>query len=373
MLEEDTFMMMPAVKITDISSARQWQQVLERDASADGRFFYAVRSTGIVCKPSCPSRRPVRQNVEFFSNLQEAIKAGFRPCRRCHPERTTPAPDPHVGAVALAARYLHQHAGERITTSDLAKASGINRLALHRAFHRIFGISPAQYARQQRLKSFDTSIRESTMRVTDAIYTAGFGSSSRLYENSNAQLGMTPREMRNGAEGIAIRYATTDSPLGRMLVAATEKGICTIAFGEEDGEMARALRERFPHAALTQEIPKSGWLAEAIAFITAQMSEHPTAASFPLDVRATAFQQRVWKALQQIPRGETRSYSQLAADLGSPSATRAVAGACASNPVAVVVPCHRIVGKDGSLTGYRWGTERKRKLLEAEKRVAHLS
>lgn len=211
------------------------------------------------------------------------------------------------------------------------------------------------------------------MRVTDAIYDAGFGSSSRLYENSNAHLGMTPRERRSGAHGLAIHYATTDSPLGRMLVAATAKGICTIAFGDDDEEVLEILRQRFPKAELTCETPRSGWLADAIDFITGQLSEHPTAASFPLDIRATAFQQRVWNALQQIPRGETRSYSELAAELGSPTATRAVAGACGANPVAVVVPCHRIVGKNGSLTGYRWGIERKRRLLEAEKGVATLS
>ncbi len=205
------------------------------------------------------------------------------------------------------------------------------------------------------------------MRVTDAIYDAGFGSSSRLYENSSARLGMTPREMRNGAHGIHIRYATTDSPLGRMLVAATAKGICTIAFGEDDDEVIDTLRNRFPNAELTSESANSGWLADAVAFVTGQMGEHPTAAAFPLDVRATAFQQRVWNALQQIPRGETRSYSQLAAELGSPTATRAVAGACAANPVAIVVPCHRIIGKNGSLTGYRWGTDRKRRLLAAER------
>lgn len=211
------------------------------------------------------------------------------------------------------------------------------------------------------------------MRVTDAIYDAGFGSSSRLYENSAARLGMTPREMRNGAHGITIRYATADSPLGRMLVATTDKGICTIAFGENDTELVGVLRNRFPNAELVADTldaapgnPQTGWLASAVAFITSQMSEHPSAADFPLDVRATAFQQRVWNALQAIPRGETRSYSQLAADLGSPTATRAVAGACAANPVAVIVPCHRVIGKGGSLTGYRWGTERKRRLLEAE-------
>lgn len=358
---------MTAGKITDILSGRQWQQVLDRDSSADGKFFYAVRSTKIVCRPTCPSRRPTRANVQFFPTLAEALEAGFRPCNRCHPERTTPAPDPQAKAVARAARYLKDNTGERVTTHELARIAGTNRLTLHRAFRRIFGVSPAQYARQQRLKTFDQSIRESTMRVTDAIYDAGFGSSSRLYENSAARLGMTPRDLRNGAYGIAIRYTTADTPLGRMLVATTDKGICTIAFGTDDDEVINILHHRFPNARLTTETPDTGSLAEAVAVITSQMGEHPTAATFPLDVRATAFQQRVWDALQRIPRGETRSYSELAAELGSPNATRAVAGACALNPVAVLVPCHRVIGKNGSLTGYRWGTERKRHLLEVER------
>ena len=351
----------------------QWQQVLERDASADGQFFYAVKSTGIVCKPSCPSRRPTRENVRFFPTLTEALKAGFRACRRCEPDRATPRPDPHSRVIARVAKYLEDHPGERVTTEALAGAAGVNRLTLLRAFRRVFGVSPAQYARTLRLNTFKEKVKEPKMRVTDAIYDAGFGSSSRLYENSSARLGMTPREMRNGAAGIVVRYSTVNSPLGRMLVAATNKGICTIAFGDNDAEVEGILRNRFPNADLAAEEAKSGWLADAVAFVTSQMSEHPVAATFPLDVRATAFQQRVWKALQEIPRGETRTYSGLAADLGAPYSTRAVAGACAANPVAVVVPCHRVVGKSGSLTGYRWGVERKRKLLEAEKKSRRIA
>lgn len=350
-----------------------WQQVLDRDSRADGTFFYAVRSTKIVCKPSCPSRRPMRANVEFFRKLEDALVAGYRTCLRCQPERTGVAPDPMTQAVSRAIEYIEGHAGDRISTATIAAAAGVNRLALHRGFQRILGISPGEFVRQQRMKSFDHNVRESKMSVTDAIYGAGFGSSSRLYENSGRRLGMTPREMRNGAHGLAVRYAVADSPLGRMLVAATDKGVCTITFGENDDEVIEVLRQRFPNAELTRDTPRNGWLADAIHFISTQMSESPTAAAFPLDVRATAFQKRVWNALQQIPRGETRSYSQLAEELGAPTATRAVAGACAANPVAIVVPCHRVVGKNGSLTGYRWGTERKRKLLEAERAVAHLS
>jgi AraC family transcriptional regulator of adaptative response/methylated-DNA-[protein]-cysteine methyltransferase len=208
------------------------------------------------------------------------------------------------------------------------------------------------------------------IRITDAIYDAGFGSSSRLYEGSNETLGMTPRLMRAGGAGLLIRYATAASPLGRMLVAATDVGVCAIAFGRDDAELVADLRGRFNRAQLMPAKGNTGWLAEAVAFVASQTSEHPMAATFPLDVRATAFQQRVWKALRQIPRGQTRTYSELARELGQPTAARAVAAACGANPVAVAVPCHRVVGQNGSLTGYRWGVERKRKLLQAEAAIA---
>jgi AraC family transcriptional regulator, regulatory protein of adaptative response / methylated-DNA-[protein]-cysteine methyltransferase len=348
-------------------SGKQWQQVLQRDASADGKFFYAVKSTRIVCKPSCPSRRPRREQVQFFPTLDAARAAGYRPCKRCEPDLTVPRTDPQARAVALVAKYLKEHADEPVKLSDVAKAVGANRLTILRGFRRVFGVSPAEYAKAQRLEKFREKVQEKKMRVTDAIYDAGFGSSSRLYENSGASLGMTPRAMRSGGEGQVIRYATATSPLGRMLVAATERGVCCIVFGENDDEIVDELSERFPRAELIQDQNDKGWLSEALAFIGSQMSEHPLAATFPLDVRATAFQQRVWKALQEIPRGETRTYSGLAKELGNPNATRAVARACAMNPVAVIVPCHRVVGKNGSLTGYRWGVERKRQLLEAER------
>jgi len=355
---------------TDSTTHGQWKQVLERDARADGKFYYAVRSTGIVCKPSCASRRPSRKNVQFFQTLAEAVDAGYRACRRCEPERTSPKPDPQAELVTQVAKRLREQTEERQTMSELAGEAGVDRLTLMRAFRRVFGVSPAQYARAQRMERFKRKMRRPEMTVTEAIYDAGFGSSSRLYENSTSQLGMTPSEMKNGATGITVRYATTKSPLGRMLVAATEKGICTIAFGEEDMDAAATLRSQFPNAKLVPESATSGWLAQAVAYVASQMSEHPQAATFPLDVRATAFQQRVWNALRQIPRGETRTYSGVAAELGSPTATRAVAGAIAANPVAIVVPCHRVVGKDGSLTGYRWGTDRKRRLLETENSIA---
>jgi AraC family transcriptional regulator of adaptative response/methylated-DNA-[protein]-cysteine methyltransferase len=354
--------------IPSVFPGKQWQQVLERDASADGQFFYAVKSTRIYCKPSCPSRRPTRKNVTFFPTTAAAESAGYRACRRCEPERTTARPDPQAGAIAAVTEYLKEHADKRTRLADVAKATGVGRLTILRGFKRVLGVSPGQFAKEARLAKFKDKVREPKTRITDAIYEAGYGSSSRLYEKSSASLGMTPRVMREGGAGLLIRYAIAPTPLGRMVVATTDIGICSIAFGKGDAELVAGLRKQFNRAQLLAARGNTGWLAEAVAFVTSQMTEHPLAATFPLDVRATAFQQRVWKALQQIPRGETRSYSQVAQELGSPKSVRAVAGACAANPVAVIVPCHRVVGKNGSLTGYRWGVERKQKLLTAEKR-----
>jgi AraC family transcriptional regulator, regulatory protein of adaptative response / methylated-DNA-[protein]-cysteine methyltransferase len=372
---------------------RQWQQVLVRDARADGQFYYAVKSTSIYCRPSCPSRRPTRKNVSFFPTAAAAERAGYRACKRCQPDRATPRPDPQAAMIAAAADYLTEHASERARLVDLAKATGVGRLTILRGFRRVLGVSPGEFAKAQRVARFKDALRPAAAangsprgvpkaaapghvlkvagkppakRITDAIYEAGFGSSSRLYEASGEALGMTPRVMREGGAGLLIRYATAASPLGRMLVAATDRGVCAIAFGRDDAELLADLRQRFDQAQLMPAKGNTGWLAEAVAFVVSQTGEHPLAATFPLDVRATAFQQRVWKALQQIPRGQTRSYSALARELGKPTAARAVAAACAGNPVAVAVPCHRVVGRDGSLTGYRWGIERKRKLLAAE-------
>jgi AraC family transcriptional regulator of adaptative response/methylated-DNA-[protein]-cysteine methyltransferase len=350
-------------------AGRQWQQVLERDASADGQFFYAVKSTKIYCKPSCPSRRPTRKQVAFFPTPAAAEAAGYRPCKRCEPERTTAKDDPQAGAIVAVTEYLKEHAEERTKLADVAKATGVGRLTILRGFKRVLGVSPGQYAKEQRLAKFKDKVRQPKTRITDAIYDAGFGSSSRLYEKSAASLGMTPRTMRAGGEGLAIRYCTAASPLGRMLVAATDRGVCSIAFGKDDAELIAGLRERFSKAELVPAKGNTGWLAAAVEFVTSQLGEHPLAATFPLDVRATAFQQRVWKALQAIPRGETRSYGSIARELGMPTAARAVGTAIGSNPVAVVVPCHRAIHSDGSIAGYHWGVERKKKLLEAEKAV----
>jgi AraC family transcriptional regulator of adaptative response/methylated-DNA-[protein]-cysteine methyltransferase len=364
---------------------RQWQQVLQRDSSADGQFVYAVKSTMIYCRPSCPSRRPARQNVRFFPTAAAAEQAGFRACKRCQPGLVTPRPDPQAALIARAADYLARHATERTRLADLARVTGVGRLTLLRAFRRVLGVSPGEFARAQRVAHFKDALRPATStnkpaaaspnrpqpakRITDAIYESGFGSSSRLYESSANSLGMTPRALRAGGAGLLIRYATARSPLGRMLAASTDAGICAIAFGRDDAELTTDLRQRFNRAQLVPAKGNTGWLAQALAFVLSQTTEHPLAATFPLDVRATAFQQRVWRALQQVPRGQTRSYSALARQMGKPTAARAVAAACAANPVALAIPCHRAIAADGSLTGYRWGLQRKQKLLAAEART----
>ncbi|MGA7155711.1 MAG: bifunctional DNA-binding transcriptional regulator/O6-methylguanine-DNA methyltransferase Ada [Acidobacteriaceae bacterium] len=358
-----------------VFAGRAWQQVLARDAAADGQFVYAVKSTGIYCRPSCSSRKPDRKNVSFFPTPALAEAAGFRPCLRCEPLRTTPKPDPQAEAIRKAADYLSEHSAQRTSLDDLAAASGLGKFALQRGFKRVLGVTPGDFAREQRKDRFRNNVRKPSLSITDAVYESGFSSSSRLYESSTQTLGMTPTAMKSGGAGETIHYATTDSPLGRLLVATTPRGLCAVLFADSDtdpdADLVLQLRERFPQAVLrpapsTPDQP--GDLTEALQFVHSQLTEHPSAQTLPFHVRATAFQQRVWQALLQIPRGETRTYSQIAESIGSPKAVRAVGTACGSNLLAVVVPCHRVVGSDGRLTGYRWGTDRKRQLLDLERR-----
>ena len=357
-------------------AGKAWQQVLARDTSADGQFVYAVKSTGVYCRPSCPSRKPERRNVTFFSSNDLAEQAGYRACLRCEPTRIAPKPDPQADAIAKATKLLSSREGGHISLEELARASGLGKFALLRGFKRVLGVSPAEYARQQRRERVRTALqprqrqaqahaeRTNGESVTDAIYSAGFGSSSRLYENIDATLGMSPTTMKDGGKGETIRYALADSPLGLILVGTTERGLCAVLFADSEGEAAAELRERFPQAVLRRD---DDGLGEAVRYVLASLGESPTAATFPFHVRATAFQQRVWQALLAIPRGETRTYSEIAESIGSPQAVRAVGTACGANQLALVIPCHRVVGSDGSLTGYRWGKERKRQLLEMER------
>jgi AraC family transcriptional regulator of adaptative response/methylated-DNA-[protein]-cysteine methyltransferase len=351
-------------KAAAVFAGRAWQQVLARDGAADGQFVYAVKSTGIYCKPSCPSRRPERKNVSFFPAPAQAEAAGFRACLRCEPSLAAPKADPQAAAVAKAAALLTDRAGERTSLDDLAAAAGLGRFALQRGFKRVLGVTPGEFAREQRKERFRTKVRAPKLTVTDAVYEAGFGSSSRLYEAVDQTLGMSPTAMKAGGAGESIRYAVSESPLGRVLVATTARGLCAVLFADSDAAAAAELRERFPQAALRRD--DSG-LGEAVNFVLGRLRENPTAATLPFHVRATAFQQRVWQALLAIPRGETRTYAEIAEAVGSPRAVRAVGTACGANLLAVVVPCHRAVGAGGKLTGYRWGVERKKQLLAMER------
>ncbi len=353
--------------VPSLFPGKAWQQVLERDSRADGQFFYAVKSTKIYCRPSCPSRRPTRKNVTFFPTTDAARAAGYRACLRCEPDGVAPKADPQAGAIAAVTEYLDQHKGEKTRLKDLAKATGVGKFTILRGFKRVLGVSPGEYGRAQRIAAFKQKVREKKTSVTDALYDSGFGSSSRLYEDAATTLGMTPTALKRGGAGERVRYTVADSPLGTMVVGATDLGVCSIAFGDDEEELIETLRKAFPKAELKRMDRE---LEYAVAAIVGGMKENAAAIELPLDVRATAFQQRVWRALREIPRGETRSYSELAESIGSPKSVRAVAAACGANPVAVVVPCHRVIGKDGSLTGYRWGVERKRALLDAERNGA---
>jgi len=350
-----------------VFAGKAWQQVLGRDAAADGQFVYAVKSTGVYCRPSCPSRRPERKNVSFFPNNEMAEAAGFRACLRCEPTRVAPKADPQAAAIAKAAEFLAEHAGQRTSLDALADAAGVGKFAVLRGFKRVLGVTPGEFAREQRKERFREKVRTPRVTkspVTDAVYEAGFGSSSRLYEGVDAMLGMSPTAMKEGGAGETIRYTLADSPLGLILVGATDRGLCAVLFADDDAEALVDLRERFPQAVLRRDDKD---LREAVMFVLGRMKESSSAAAMPFHARATAFQQRVWRALSEVPRGETRTYAEIAEAIGAPKAVRAVGTACGANPLAVVVPCHRVVGADGKITGYRWGVGRKKRLLEMER------
>lgn len=346
-----------------MDDSSQWQSVLERDRSADGTFVFAVRSTGIYCRPSCPARRPERANVLFFALPEAAEQAGFRACRRCRPEEVK-LRDPQADLVQQICRHIEANLDEPLTLEQLGAVQHLSPHHLQRTFKRLMGITPRQYADARRLERVKAELRQGE-NVTAALYESGYSSSSRLYERAPGQLGMTPAEYRQGGRGAQIRYTVTDSPLGRLLVAATDKGVCAVSLGNNDAQLEAALHKEYPAAEVDQD--ETGLLKESVTALLRYLEGERPNLDLPLDVQATAFQWRVWQALQQIPYGRTASYSEVARSLGRPKSARAVARACASNPVALVVPCHRVVREDGTLGGYRWGLERKRRLLEQEK------
>jgi AraC family transcriptional regulator of adaptative response/methylated-DNA-[protein]-cysteine methyltransferase len=334
-----------------MSTAERWRAVLAKDRRFDGAFVYAVRSTGIYCRPSCPSRRPRRGQVTFFPIPEAAEREGYRACRRCRPTEVN-GTDPVVALVREACRAISE-----------GRAPAGDRRRLSRAFKRVLGISPKQYADAQRIAHFKRELKRRT-HVSPALYEAGYSSSSRVYERTDAQLGMTPAKYARGGAGIGIAYATVPTSLGRLLVAATERGVCRVALGDDARALEADLLAEFPEARVVRD--KSGKLQGWVMSILAYLDGREPDVQLPLDIRATAFQRRVWQELQRIPFGETRTYSEVARRIGHPTAARAVARACATNPAALVIPCHRVVRGDGELGGYRWGVARKRRLLEGE-------
>jgi AraC family transcriptional regulator, regulatory protein of adaptative response / methylated-DNA-[protein]-cysteine methyltransferase len=338
----------------------RWGSVLARDAGRDGEFFFGVSTTGVYCRPSCAARRPRRENVEFFATTEEAERAGYRACLRCKPKAF--ARNAESDGIKAICRFIEQHLDEPLTLDRLGKEFRQSPFHLQRRFKAVLGITPREYADSCRLKTLKRNLQAGDS-VTRAMYDAGYGSSSRLYERTASQLGMTPDKYRRGAIAAAIRYTCSDSPLGRMLIAATDRGICSIQFGRTDAELLAGFKREFPFAARKQD---DGGLQSWVEALLRQMSGKDLDSALPLDIRATAFQRRVWAYLQSIPFGKTKSYSQVAKAIGRPTATRAVARACATNPVAVAIPCHRVVREDGSMGGYRWGIERKKTLLEME-------
>lgn len=346
-----------------------WDSVQKRDRAADGEFVYGVRSTGIYCRPSCPSRKPRREHVVFFALPDAAEQRGFRACRRCRP-RSIRIRDPKIEAVARVCREIETNiAGDTFSEGNaqttLAALSSSARMSTHqleRAFRRIMGITPKQYADAHRMRRLKSSLKKGD-NVTTALYDAGFGSSSRLYERAPAQLGMTPATYRKGGEGMDINYTIVDSPLGRLLVGGTDRGISALYLGESDGRLETSLRKEYPRAKIQRD--RNG-LELSVSKILDHLRGCEPHLDLPTDVQATAFQRRVWEELRQIPYGKTKTYSEVARAIGRPRAIRAVARACATNPVSVVVPCHRVVRGDGNLAGYRWGLDRKRALLEHE-------
>ena len=338
----------------------RWEAVVARDASFEGQFYIAVKTTGIYCRPGCPARLPKRANVRFFDTREEAERAGFRPCKRCKPDRLSLG-ELHAGKIAQACRLI-ETADEAPKLDDLAAAVGLSPYHFHRIFKQALGVTPKAYASAHRAKRVREGLGKSGT-VTEAIYNAGFNSNGRFYANASEVLGMTPTDFRSGGAGQAIRYAIGTCSLGPVLVAASEKGICAIFFGDEPDGLRKDLEATFPRAEIVSADKNFEKLtAKVLAFVDDPVKE----LDLPLDVRGTAFQHRVWDALRRIPVGSTASYAEIAKRIGAPKAVRAVARACATNRIAVAIPCHRVIGSDGSLTGYRGGIERKRALLAKE-------
>lgn len=349
---------------TAMQDDARYQALLARDATQDGRWFYSVRTTGVYCRPSCASRPPRRENVAFHASPQAAEAAGFRPCKRCRP--TEISADAHRLAAIRRACDLIAAAEEVPKLAELAAAAHMSPYHFHRTFRRVVGTTPAAFARAARLERLTKGLN-GTGSVTAAIYEAGYGSGARAYADAKAKLGAAPGSLKSGGEGLALRYAAARTSLGWLLVAATEKGVTSVKFGDALEPLLADLHTRFPKAGIGRDEGILGPWLQAIVRAVEAGSALP---DLPLDVAGTAFQAEVWAALRRIPAGETRSYAEVAAAVAKPAAVRAVASACASNEIALLIPCHRVVRSDGTLGGYRWGEGRKKKLLAAERAAA---
>ncbi len=343
------------------SDEQRWDAVTRRDAAADGNFYYAVRTTGVYCRPSCTARPARRENVTFHESCAAAERAGFRACKRCHPDQASMREQ--QGALIAAACQMIQTAEPQPSLQVLADAAGMSRFYFHRLFKQFTGLTPKAYAMAHRTRRVQDELASGTS-VTDAIYAAGYNSNSRFYARSSADLGMKPSDLRHGGRNERVRFAVGQTSLGSVLVAATERGICAVLLGDDPQQLVLDMQDRFRHAELVgADAQFEQWVAVVIGLIEAP----GIGADLPLDLRGTAFQQRVWQALRLIPPGKTLTYAQLAARIGAPKSVRAVAQACGANPVAVAIPCHRVIRNDGSVSGYRWGVERKRALLDRER------
>jgi AraC family transcriptional regulator of adaptative response/methylated-DNA-[protein]-cysteine methyltransferase len=345
---------------TSESDAR-WAAVQTRSAAPAANFFYGVRTTGVYCRPACPSRRPRRENVEFFATREAAELAGFRPCKRCTPEQAA-LPERHAALVARACRLI-ETADQAPDLETLAREVGLSPYHFHRIFKAATGLTPKGYATAHRARRIRSNLG-SSRSVTDAIYDSGYNSNGRFYESAGQMLGMTPRAFRTGGAETSIRFAVGECSLGSILVAKSERGVCAILLGDDPEALARDLQDQFPKANFSGGDKE---FEELVSKVVGFVEDPGIGLDLPLDVRGTAFQQRVWRALMSIPAGATASYSEIAKRIGSSGAARAVAQACASNRLAVAIPCHRVVRNDGAMSGYRWGVERKRALLEREK------
>ncbi|MGI9305732.1 MAG: bifunctional DNA-binding transcriptional regulator/O6-methylguanine-DNA methyltransferase Ada [Gammaproteobacteria bacterium] len=341
----------------------QWQKIIRREESD---FIYAVKTTGIYCRPQCASKKPRRENAEYFARAEDAARAGYRACKKCRPEIRAETP-PQNEWLAAACRALADAEGAP-PLGELAAAAGMSARHFHRRFLSLAGITPKQYAMQARREKWRDNLRRAK-RVSDAVYDSGFASGARAYENVYADLGMTPAACKNGAARERIQYALAPSALGRVLVAATARGVCAINFGDSDSALREEIKRQFPRAEI---VPGDAKFCRLIQKTAKEITAPHAGLNLPLDIRGTVFQQKVWRALQKIPPGKTASYSQIAAQIGKPRAVRAVASACGKNPLAAAIPCHRAIGKNGELRGYRWGIERKRALLSAEMKTAKI-